>query len=190
MQLTLLSIVCFGIYTLDVGLIVNGGVPLVVTVLPALLERQYRLSVDTGLALWLTLAVFLHALGALGPYDWFGWYDQVTHLLSSTVVAGAGYATVRALDIHSEQLTIPPEYMTWFIILFVLAFGVLWEILEFSLGGLASIVGGAPVLAQHSVENTTLDLIFDLTGGILVAKLRTSRLRRFAGDIASRFSSQ
>jgi hypothetical protein len=32
------------------------------------LERDYAIPMDPALVLWLTTAVFLHALGTLGPY--------------------------------------------------------------------------------------------------------------------------
>jgi hypothetical protein len=66
------------------------------------------------------------------------------------------------------------------VLVFVLAFGVLWEILEFATGGVASIVGGEPVLAQYGTRDIVLDLVFNTVGAVLVATLGTDRL----GDVA------
>lgn len=189
LQGLLLVFIVYGLFTLNIGLLVNAGVSLAVTFLPALLRREYRLPMDAGLTLWVTLAVFLHALGAVGAYSWFGWYDHLTHLLSASVVAGAGYASARALDIHDDELYIPPVFMAGFILIFVLAFGVLWEILEFGLSGLASLLGGDPILAQHGVTNTVLDLAFDTLGGVFVALFGATRLRGLAGTLARRLGS-
>jgi hypothetical protein len=189
LQGVLVVLVAYGLFTLNIGLLVNAGVSLAVTFLPSVLQREYHLRMDAGLTLWLTLAVFLHALGAVGAYDWFGWYDQLTHTLSASVVAGAGYASARALDIHNDDLYIPQAYMAGFIIVFVLSFGVLWEILEFGLGGLATFLGGDPILAQHGVTNTVTDLVFDTIGGALVALFGATRLRGFASTLAGRIGS-
>lgn len=183
LQVGLLAITVYGLVRLQWGLVINGGVSLLVTFLPALLARDRRVPMSPGLTMWITAAVFLHAVGALGPYRWFGWYDSVTHTLSATIVAGVGYASVRALDEHEDSLTIPPNFLAVFVLVFVLAFGVLWEILEFASAGLAALVGGQPVLAQYGVKDIVLDLVFDGVGAVIVATVGSDRLRRVAAGV-------
>jgi hypothetical protein len=180
LQVVLLGITLFGLLRFNWGLVINAGVSLGVTFLPGILSRDYSVPLSPGQTLWITTAVSLHAIGALGPYEWFGWYDSVTHTLSATIVAGAGYASAQALATYDESLEIPSEFMFVFVLVFVLAFGVLWEILEFATGGVASIVGGEAVLAQYGTRDIVLDLVFNTVGAVLVATLGTDRL----GDIA------
>ena len=189
LQLALLGIALVGLVRFDWGLVINAGVSLGVTFLPGILTRDYRVPLNVGVTLWVTTAVFLHAVGALGPYQWFGWYDSVTHTLSATIVAGAGYASARALAEHDDALEIPTEFMFVFILVFVLAFGVLWEILEFASGGAASLVGGEPVLAQYGVRDIVLDLVFNTVGALLVATLGTDRLGEVARGVARTLGS-
>lgn len=180
LQVVLAGITLVGLVRFEWGLVVNAGVSLGVTFLPGVLSRDYSVPLSPAQTLWITTAVSLHAIGALGPYEWFGWYDSVTHTLSATIVAGAGYASARALAEHDDALEIPSEFMFVFVLVFVLAFGVLWEILEFATGGVASIVGGEPVLAQYGTRDIVLDLVFNTVGAVLVAALGTDRL----GDVA------
>jgi hypothetical protein len=189
MQVGLAAVTLFGLVTFRWGLVINAGVSLGVTFLPGLLERDLSLPMNPALVAWITFAVFLHAVGALGPYKWFGWYDSVTHTLSATIVAGAGYATARALDEHYDRLEVPPAFMFGFIVVFVLAFGVLWEIMEFASGGLASIVGGQAVLAQYGASDIVYDLTFNAVGGVLVALFGTSRLRDIARSLSNSLGS-
>jgi hypothetical protein len=189
LQVALLGITLVGLVRFNWTLVINAGVSLGVTFLPGILDRDFRVPMDAGLTLWITTAVFLHAVGALGPYQWFGWYDSVTHTLSATIVAGAGYASARALAEHDDALEIPPEFMFVFILVFVLAFGVLWEILEFASGGVASIVGGEAVLAQYGVRDIVLDLVFNTVGALLVATLGTEPLRGVARALARSLGS-
>ncbi len=184
LQVTLLGIALVGVVQFNLGLVVNAGVSLGVTFLPGILTRDYRIPLNVGVTLWITTAVFLHAVGALGPYEWFGWYDSVTHTLSATIVAGAGYASAQALADHDDALEIPSEFMFVFILVFVLAFGVLWEILEFASGGVASLVGGEAVLAQYGTRDIVLDLAFNAVGALLVATLGTDYLRDVARGVA------
>jgi hypothetical protein len=69
MELALPGIVFVGLDRGNVGIVVNADLALAVTQLPPILEPDYGFSMDPGLVLWITTAVFLHAVGTLGPYQ-------------------------------------------------------------------------------------------------------------------------
>lgn len=183
LQFGLLIISAYGIYRGNVSVAVNGLVALGVTFVPALLKRDAGISMDTGYVLWISVAVFLHAVGLLGPYQNLPWYDSVTHALSASIVAGAGYAVVKAIDRNSERTTLPPELQFAFILIFVMAFGVLWEIIEFGAELLASVVG-AKVLVQYGLDDIIHDLVFNQVGAILVAGWDAARPNEAAEETA------
>lgn len=169
MQLVLAGLLVYGLATFQLGIVANGGLALGITLLPALLRREYGYSMDAGLVLWITVAVFLHSVGSLGPYVWYQWYDEVTHTISSTVIAGAGYATFRAFECHSDEISVPLEFRAVFTIVFVLAVGVIWEILEFASGGIASITGVQAPLTVMGIDDIVTDMIFNTVGAVIVA---------------------
>jgi hypothetical protein len=169
LQLSLVAMAGYGIVVGSFGLTINAGMALAISALPVALERRYSYEMNGILAVWIAAAAFLHGVGALGPYETVPWYDQVTHTLSATLVAGGGYAVVSAIDRHDDRITIPPKLRFAFILLFVLAFGVLWEIAEFASGGLANLVGGEAVLAQYGVDDIVMDLLFNTVGATVVA---------------------
>ncbi|WP_458209345.1 hypothetical protein [Haladaptatus sp. NG-SE-30] len=189
-QLVLVGILLVGFYEASAGIIVNAAIALALTELPALLERNLRVPIDTRLTLWIVVPVVLHAVGTIGLYQSIGLWDQMTHALSASLVAAAGYTTVRALDIHAENVYLPREFMIVFILLFTLAFGVIWELLEFGLDGLASITGTQSVLAQYSLSNTMFDLVFDTVGGLLVAIWGTVYLSHISDALATRLAEE
>jgi len=175
MQLVLLGFVFIGLDRGDLRIVVNASVALGVTYLPAVLERDYGVPLDAGLTLWITLAVFLHAIGTTGLPGWEGglydsvpWWDNLTHALSASVVAAVGYATARAIDAHSDAVYLPPRFTFVFVLLFVMAFGVLWEVLEFAIGEAATAFGFQAVLIQHGIADSMTDLIFDAVGAVVV----------------------
>jgi len=183
MQFSLVGFLFVGLYEIDVGIIVNTGLGLAITNLPAVLERDYEIPMDAGLTLWITAAVFLHAFGTIGLpwmdtsfYQQVWWWDHLTHALSASIVAGAGYATVRALEDHTENISLPPLFKFTVIVVLVLAFGVFWEVAEFVIAEVSRAVGAEPVLTQYGVGDTMLDLIFDSVGAMLVAIFGTARL--------------
>lgn len=190
LEVLLVGIFAIGVLTGSTGVIVNTGVGLLVTQLPALLERDYGIALDPALTLWITTAVFLHAVGVIGLpwadanfYKSVWWWDHLTHALSSSIVAAIGYTTVRALDRHSEEIYVPDRFMFVFILMFVLAFGVAWEVLEFTITLAAAATGNATILTQFGLGDTMLDLVFDTIGAIVVAIWGTAHLTDIVGIV-------
>jgi hypothetical protein len=194
MQVMLVGFVGLGLERGNPGIVVNATIGLGVTQLPAVLERDYQIPMDPALTLWITVAVFLHALGTAGLpgsatnlYRSVWWWDHLTHTLSSSIVAAAGYATARAIELHSDSVSLPDRFMFVFILLFVLAFGVFWEVIEFAVAGIASLSGTQSVLTQYGLSDTMLDLLFDTLGGLVVAVWGTAHLTDVVGALATRF---
>nr|WP_233340690.1 hypothetical protein [Haloprofundus sp. MHR1] len=181
----LLGIFVIGSVRGDTSVIVNSALGFGVTLLPALLERDYDLSMDSGLVLWISTAVVVHAVGALGPYQSIWLWDKIAHTLSSSVVAAIGYTTVRAVSEHTSDVWIPPRLMFVFILLFVLAAGVFWEVLEFLAAQLAVVIGSEGVLIQYGLTDTMLDLVFDIVGGLIVAIWGTAYLTGTTSELTS-----
>ncbi|WP_265111663.1 hypothetical protein [Halosolutus halophilus] len=197
MELSLVGMLFIGLDRGNGGIVVNTAVALAVTQLPPVLERDYGIPMDPRLTLWITTAVFLHAFGTVGIpgtatnlYGELWWWDHVTHALSASLVAAAGYATVRALDEHVEGVVLPQRFVAVFILLFVLAFGVLWEVLEFAIALAADALGTDAVLTQYGLADTMLDLVFDLIGGLVVALWGGAYLTDVSGAIRERFESR
>jgi uncharacterized membrane protein YecN with MAPEG domain len=197
MEIGLVGMLLIGLVQGNTGIIVNTGVALVAARLPGILERDYGIPMDAGLTLWITAAVFLHAFGTvdlpgslLSPYQSLWWYDHLTHGLSASVVAAVGYATTRALDVHSTAVSFPPKFTVLFIFLFVLAFGVLWEVIEFAIGGVAGVLGFGSVLTQYGLGDTMLDLIFDTAGAAVVAVWGGTRLSGVVRALAVRLDTR
>ncbi|WP_232686445.1 hypothetical protein [Halobacterium zhouii] len=172
------AVLVAGVVTRNVSVVVNAVLGLAVTFLPALLRRDYRLHLSPGVSLWVALAVFLHTLGMAGPYHSVWWWDNLTHATSAALVAGVSYATVAALDEHRPNLDLPQPFLVVFILLSTIAFGVLWEVLEFATRGAAHALDLDPVLVQYGVTDSLLDLVFDAVGAVVVAVFGARHLRR------------
>ena len=74
--------------------------------------------------------------------------------------------------------------------MFVVAFGVIWEVTEFAVSGLGSIIGGNAVLTQYGLEDTMLDLLFDTAGGLVTAIWGTAYLTDVTGALADRLDTR
>jgi hypothetical protein len=187
MQGGLVLLLLFGIFRKDLSTTVNSTTGLILTFVPHIITRKYNIKQDTGLVLWLTLAVFLHTIGTFEFYDYIDNWDHVTHALSASVVAAAGYTLIRAIDIYVDEIYIPPGMLFIFILIFVLAMGVVWEIIEFLSDELTSTLGFDAILAQHGIGDTMIDLMFDLFGAVLAATWGTAYLSDISYKLAAKF---
>lgn len=189
MQACLLTMMFAGIYLRETHVVLNSIAALGITFVPNVLTRKYYISLDPSLTLWITLAVFLHALGTLSFYETVARWDNLTHALSASVIAAAGYVIIRAIDIYTDELYIPPRFMFVFILLFVLAAGVIWEILEFLTDEIVAKFEMEAFLTQHGISDTMRDMFFDLLGALAVAAWGTAYLSDISYRIARRIES-
>lgn len=169
LQAILVVVVGYGVLYSRPKAITNGCLALAVTLTPALLERNYAVPLDPWLGLWITLAVLAHTLGSAGLYATIEWWDHLTHALSATIVAGVGYTVTRALDVHHDDIQLPRRFAFAFILVLVMAFGVVWELFEFGLDVFATQTGVNMPLAQHGLDDTIGDLLFNAAGAVIVA---------------------
>jgi len=168
----------------------NGVVALAVTFVPAVLEWRYDHRVDPRLALWIAVAAVVHLGGFLWGYGHstglLAWYDQIAHVISASLVAGVGYALVQALDRTSAGIRFPEVFRFVFTLYFVLAFGVAWEIIEFSAGQLGRMAGAGETLVQYGIEDIVSDLTFNTLAGAVVAVWGTEYFRGITALLSRR----
>lgn len=180
MQVLLLAIVGYGLLAGQPKAITNGAIAFGITLLPPLIERNYSLTLDPWLALWITTAVFLHTLGSAGLYAQLGWWDSITHAMSASLVAAVGYTAARSIDLHSDAIHVPRRLFFVYTLVVVLAFGVIWELFEFGLDVVTDLTGVTMPLAQFGLEDTVTDLLFNSLGAVLVALFGQAHLTGFA----------
>lgn len=186
LQLALVGLIVYGLVTLNFGLAIEGGLTLAVTLLPALLRREYGYTMDAGIVLLITVAVVLHVAGSLGLYARYSWYDEIAHTTSATVVAGIGYATLRAFEIHSDEIDVPSDFRAVFIVVFVLAFGVVWEVFEFGAVHISRAVGVQSPVTVYGIDDIVYDFVFNAVGAVIVAVWGTGYFDGLVGFLRRR----
>jgi len=186
MRMSIAVVLGVGVATLNLGVVINALFALGVTYLPALLRRDWNLRLSPRLTLLVTLSVLLHTLGMVGLYEQIQWYDHLTHTFSAMLVASVGYAATRAIDLHSDAVSFPARFLSVFLLLFTIALGVFWEVIEFAARLAADALGIQSVLVQYGLGDTILDLVFDSVGALLVALFGTERLSNLVDDIRER----
>jgi hypothetical protein len=190
LQACLVILLILGVLSRDLHILLRAFLALIITFVPAFMRQRYNLHLDPSLALWITIAVFLDALGTFWLYDNLARWDNLTHAVSSSTIAAAGYVIVRAIDIYDPEIHMPPGMMFVFIPLFILSTGVIWEILEFITDELALMLEIGAFLAQHGIHDTMGDMLFNLIGAIVVAFWGTVYLNSLSYKIAEIFEER
>lgn len=182
LQLLLVGIAAVGYRGDDLGVTLNALGALAITLLPALLERDRRFRMHPALVLWMTVAVVVHTVGVLGAYEAVLWFDDVAHATSASVVAAVGYASARSLDVHSEHLRLTPWFSVLYLLAFVMAAGVVWELLEYAVDSGTAALGPTGTTLQTDLDDTVTDLVYDTVGALVVALFGTAHLTDLVGE--------
>lgn len=150
-------------------MIVNSVVSFVFAVMPRYIESRYGARFRPWQRLWISAAALVHTLGMLGPYDRIWWWDHLTHVLSGIVVAGGADVVIRAEAQKAGKSAVSPRLRSAFIAGTTLGFGLLWEVLEYTVHTVADQEGFEPLLVHYGRLDTVKDVIFDLfAAGIVI----------------------
>jgi len=163
MQAGMLGIAVAGLLTANFTWMPAAVLSLFVSIVPSVVRRDLELVLPIELNFWIVLALFLHVIGGFsGFYDNVPGWDHLTHAMSASLVAALGFVVVLSVDKYVESISLPRPFLAFFIIMFTMAFGVIWELMEFSNDQLT----GSRL--QYDLDDTMVDMMFDAFGGIIV----------------------
>ena len=141
---------------------------------PLFVEKSYHISLPWIMELLVAVALSIHVWGGVLHLYSVPYYDKIAHFSVSAIVAFFALTVVYLLDVYWEGLHMDMFMVGFFISIFTMAMGVIWELGEFASDQIFS--RGIPV-AQISLHNTMTDLIADTAAGIIVGVLGTIGIR-------------
>lgn len=173
LQGVLVGLMVHGILIDRTSLVFNAGLSLSATFLPFVIWNLGRVALSGWQRAWIANAFFLHAFGIhFGLYRPEYGFDHLSHAAGASVVAAIAYVYY-ADRYDSRRLGRRGEWLAvGFTLLFVLVMGALWEVAEYGVVQLRTINPEWALIGQGGLQNTILDLWFDLVGAIVVLVLR------------------
>jgi len=166
----------YALYIGDYFVAFSGVVAVGLTMIPYIARRRVHIVVPWEVNFLIALSLFLHVAGY--SYHWYvdlyPYYDKIAHFVASLTISLLGFLTVLLLD-RFTCLRMQRWQIFFFIIMFTLAFGAIWEIWEYMLDTIFGPLLSKPL--QHGLDDTMIDLIFDLVGAFIVATLGTWYLK-------------
>lgn len=142
------------------------GIAILLSLLPSIVEKSYRVTLPFELDLLITMMIFLHTFFGewLKFYDRIWLWDKILHIYGTGVIAILAFMIVYTLHyIKKIRLTLP--LVGLFTIIFAMAVGGFWEIGEFAFDKIFN------KDTQNGLDNTMWDLINDLIGGTFIAAM-------------------
>lgn len=177
MQLSMLGVAIAGPLTGNSTWLLAALFSLFISEVPSILRRDLRMVLPVGLNFWLVLALFLHVVGGYsGFYDNVAGWDHLTHAMTSSLMAALGFIVVVSIDKYVDSIRLPPAFLAVFIVMFTMAIGVSWELMEYAV----DVLTGSHL--QYSLDDTMLDLFFDSFAGLAVAAAGSYYLRTKSPD--------
>jgi hypothetical protein len=177
MQAGMFGVALAGVVTDNYTWVPAAVISLFVSGIPTLVRRDLHIVLPIELNFMIVLALFLHVVGGFsGFYDNIPGWDHITHVMSSSLIAVLGFVAVVTVDKYVDSISLPRIFLAFFIVMFTMAFGVLWEFMEFANDQLTG------SLLQYNLEDTMVDLIFDGFAGFIVASLGAYYLTHTAHD--------
>jgi uncharacterized membrane protein YjdF len=172
---------------------------IVVTFLPLLVERRFRIHIPPEMQL---LAIgFVFASLFLGEvrdyYTRFWWWDIALHTSSGVLLGILGFLLVHIMnEVERIEVHMKPGFVAFFAFLFALGIGALWEIFEFTMDSLFGMNMQKPMLGDPSgLTDTMWDLVVDALGALVISLLgwrylrnpvKASFLERWIGEFVER----
>lgn len=139
-------------------------VAIILSLLPSIVERNYRITLPFELDFLITLMIFLHTFFGewLKFYDKLWIWDKIMHIYGTAVISMLAFMIVYTLH-YTKKIRLTLPLVGLFTIIFAMAVGGVWEIGEFAVDN----VFGKDT--QNGLDNTMWDLINDLIGGTFIA---------------------
>jgi 4-hydroxybenzoate polyprenyltransferase len=177
MQAGMVGIAAAGVATGDLTRVFAALISLFITEVPSLLRRDIHLVLPLELNFWIVLALFLHVVGGFsGFYDHVPGWDHITHMTSASLIGALGFVVVVTIDKYADSIYLPRPFLAFFIVMFTMAMGVIWEIMEYANDALT----GSHL--QYSLADTMYDLLFDGFAGFVVAIVGAQYLIRVSPE--------
>lgn len=154
---------------------------ILVTFMPVVLERRFRIHIPPELQL---LAIgFVFGSLFLGEvrdyYARFWWWDIMLHTSSGVLLGILGFLLVHILnEVERLEFHLKPGFVAFFAFMFALGVGALWEIFEFAMDSIFGTNMQKPMLGDPSgLTDTMWDLIVDALGALFISLLGWRYLR-------------
>lgn len=165
LRLTLIIAVVVGAYNQRWTLVFTTSLIFLLTYLPAMIERRYRIYLPIEFEFIIILFIYASLfLGEIRSYYLrYWWWDILLHTSSGVAIGFAGFLILFVLY-HKDKINAKPGWLAAFSFCFAVAIGAIWEIFEFAMDQSFGLN-----MQKSGLVDTMWDLIVDSLGALLTS---------------------
>jgi len=172
LKIVIIIFLIISIYNVHWIWIFGSALAFIVSLVPAILKRNYQIILPLVLEILITISLILHVGGGLlGAYG-IPHYDTLTHFVSSFLVAFIAFVIIYILHVYWDGLIMDKYAMAFVVVIATIAMGVVWEFNEW----ITDIIFGT--YEQWGYNDTIKDLFIDALAGILMAVVGVALIKR------------
>ena len=140
-------------------------VALLLTFIPEIVEKKYKIDIPEGFEIWILVFIYLSLyLGEVQKfYHIFWWWDLMLHGFSAISVGLVGFIVIFYLQ-QGNKVHAKPVLICLFAFSFAVAAGTVWEVFEFGMDRFFGLT-----MQNGSLIDTMEDLIIDSVGAFIGA---------------------
>jgi hypothetical protein len=189
LKIIMVILLIISIWNLDWVWILGSVLAIIISLIPTVLKRNFNVTLPWMLDFLIVFALFLHiGGGVLNAYHTIPLYDKFAHFISSILVTFLAFISIYILDKYWDGLHMDKYAMAFFVVITAMALGVVWEFYEWG----TDLVFGTN--EQWGLQDTMSDLLVDTIGGIIVAIIGVSlikkgRFEEITKDLGERINS-
>ena len=148
-------------------------IAIIISLIPSILKRNYKVTLPWILDLMITATLFVHVAGGIfNFYHSIPLYDKFAHFISSILIAFLAFVVIYILDEHWDGLHMDKYAMAFFVVMTTMAMGVIWEFNEWT----TDLIFGTN--EQWGLNDTMTDLVTDTIGGIIIAVVGVNMIKK------------
>ncbi|MDY6965125.1 MAG: hypothetical protein SVM80_04040 [Halobacteriota archaeon] len=173
LRIVSLLLLAVAFYRRDMLGIIACIITVVISFIPTILKRDFKITLPWSLDLLMASALLLHVGGYIfGVYNLIPGYDTITHFFSSIFVSFMAFVIIYILDEYWEGLRMDTYAMGFVVIIFTMAMGAVWELFEWAVDSLFGID------LQWGLQDTMMDLLVDSIAGVIMGIVGVSLIKR------------
>ncbi|MEW6062871.1 MAG: hypothetical protein AB1571_00670 [Nanoarchaeota archaeon] len=162
MKVVIIWLLLVFLYKKDYPLALSAFISIIVFLMPAVIERNYKINLPWIFDILIITPLFIHILGI--TYKWYNnlYFSSFSHFIGTIIIALLGFMIPFTLN-ATGKIKLSIKMIMFFTIIFSIAIGAVWEIAEFSSDVFLE------TKSQPSNTDTMLDLLFDALSGVVTA---------------------
>ena len=146
---------------------------------PSILEKKLKIKIPSLMTIFFILFLFASAyLGELRNYYYkLPFWDNLLHFFSSMMMGALSFSIINGFNQY-RITKLSPLYVAIFSFCFAMTIGAVWEIIEFTMDGIAGLNSqkyatetGTLLVGREALEDTMFDILINTAGAIVMSTI-------------------